>query len=429
MNWRRCLLAIPKTDWGATMGSKPLLVLKFGGTSMADTEHVGQVARIVLRKKSAGYRVVVVVSARARQTDGFIEEARSFTCNPSPREIDMLLSSGERISAALLSVALNAMGCPALALSGSQAGIITDDNHTNARIIEIRPFRVLQALDEGCVPVVGGFQGVSFKKEITTLGRGGSDVTAVALASALEADTCEIYSDVDGVFTADPRLVENAGRLEELSYQEMQEMGEAGARVLHPGSVEFAKIRKTIIHAKCTMEPEGAGTIIRDLEGRIKPRVVGVAHEEKVVLLQVDEYGKEMQILARLAGFFDQEGLRTKQISFHPGPRDTVCGSLIVPEKENYHIESVLDRLCRGFESNVRILRDLSAVSLIGTGITDRHKYLLDSLTLLRDAGISITGLQTSSFRISVLPARSRMREAVQLFHRHFIESDSENPV
>jgi aspartokinase len=207
----------------------------------------------------------------------------------------------------------------------------------------------------------------------------------------------------------------------------MQEMGEAGARVLHPGSVEFAKIKKTIIHAKSTMEPDGAGTIIRDLEGRIKPRVVGVAYEEKIILLQVDEEsGKEMQRLCRLADFFEQEGLRTKQLSFHPGPGDMLHGSLIIPEKENYQIESALDRLRKNF-AEVRILRDHSAVSLIGTGITDRHKYLLDSLRLLRDSGISTAGLQTSSFRITFLPDRSHMREAVQLFHKHFIETDSLN--
>ncbi len=395
---------------------------------MADSERVGQVARIVLRKRFAGHRLVVVVSARAKQTDEFIEEARSFTPDPTPREIDMLLSSGERISAALLSIALNAAGCPAVALSGSQAGIITDDNHTNARIIEIRPIRVLQALDQGYVPVVGGFQGVSFKKEITTLGRGGSDVTAVALASALEAETCEIYSDVDGVFTADPRIVENAGRLEELSYQEMQEMGEAGARVLHPGSVEFAKIKKTIIHAKCTMEPDGAGTFIRDLEGRIKPRVVGIAHEENITLLQIDAESEDpIESLCRLAGLFEHEGLKTKQISFHPGAQNMLCGSLVIPEKENYHIESVLARLHEVSEPKVRILRNHSAVSMIGTGITDRHKYLLESLTLLRHSGISIAGLQTSSFRITFLPDRLRMREVVQMFHKHFVETGLEN--
>jgi aspartate kinase len=390
---------------------------------MADGDRVRQVARIVSHKKSSGHRVVVVVSARARQTDALIEEARSFTASPAPREMDMLLSSGERISAAILSIALNATGCPAVALSGSQAGIITDDNHTNARIIEIRPARVLQALEDGLIPIVGGFQGVSFSKEITTLGRGGSDVTAVALASALDASLCEIYSDVDGVFSADPRLVANAGRLDELSYQEMQEMGEAGARVLHPGSVEFAKIKKTIMHAKSTMEPDGAGTFIRDLEGRIKPRVVGVAHEEKIVLLQVDEEsGKEMQSLCALADYFESEGLKTKQISFHPGSREMLCGSLVIPEKENYHIDSVLEQVRKVFEPKVRILRNCAAVSLIGTGITDRQTYLLKSLTLLRESAIRITGLQTSSFRISFLIERSRMNEVVQLFHRHFIE-------
>lgn len=390
---------------------------------MADGERTRQVASIVNRKRDAGYRVVVVVSARARQTDSFIDEARTFTANPSPREIDMLLSSGERISAAILSIALNALGCRAIALSGSQAGIITDDNHTNARIIEIRPYRVFRALEDGCVPIVSGFQGVSFNKEITTLGRGGSDVTAVALASALDADICEIYSDVDGVFSADPRVVTSATRLDEISYQEMQEMGEAGARVLHPGSVEFAKIKRTIIHAKCTMEPDGAGTFIRDLEGRIKPRVIGIAHEEKIVLIRVDEAnGSDMHMLASLADFFESEGLKTKQVSFHPGPGDLLCGSLVIPEKENYHIESVLDRLHRIFEPKVRIQRNYSAVSLIGTGITDRQTYLMDSLALLRRSAIPIAGLHTSSFRISFLPERSRMNEAVQLFHRHFIE-------
>jgi aspartate kinase len=406
----------------------PITVLKFGGSSMADCDHVRQVADIVLRKRSSGYQVVVVVSARARQTDGFIKDAQSFTANPSPREMDMLLSSGERISAALLSIALNSMGCRSVALSGSQAGIITDDNHTNARIIEIRPARVIQALAEDCVPIVGGFQGVSFKKDITTIGRGGSDVTAVALASALVAGICEIYSDVDGVFTADPGIVAKPGHLQELSYQEMQEMGEAGARVLHPGSVEFAKIKKTIIHAKSTMAPDGAGTFIHSLDGRIKPRVVGVAHEEKIVLLQVDEGSDPgMSALRRLTDFFDHEGLKTKQISFYPGPHGVLCGSLIIPEKENYQIESVLERLHSRGEKTMRIFRDCSAVSLIGTGITDRHDYLLESLALLQSAEIRTAGLQTSSFRISFLPKRSRMIETVQLFHKHFIERNSDD--
>ncbi len=395
---------------------------------MADAAHVGRVADIVLRKISSGHRVVVVVSARARQTDGFIDEARSFTPDPSPREMDMLLSSGERISAALLAIALHARGCGALALSGSQAGIITDDNHTNARIIEVRPIRLHQALEEDRVPVVGGFQGVSFKKEITTLGRGGSDVTAVALASALEAETCEIYSDVDGVFTADPRIAGNATRLDEISYQEMQEMGEAGARVLHPGSVEFAKIKNTILHARSTLEPDGAGTFIRDLAGRIKPRVVGIAHEEKIVLLQVDApREKGMPDLLRLADLFEREGLKSKQISFHPGLYGALCGSLVIPEKENYRLDAALDPLLKLTTPQIRAVRNLSAVSMIGAGITDRYGFMLDSMKLLRNLDVEIAGLHTSSFRITYLVDRARMQEVVRSFHAQFIEATSES--
>jgi aspartate kinase len=396
---------------------------------VADAEGIRRAARIVMNRRNAGHRVVVVVSARARQTDGFIEEARSLAPNPPLREMDMLLSSGERISAALLSIALNAMGCRACALSGSQAGIITDDNHTNARIIEIRPHRVLQALEGDVVPVVGGFQGVSFKKEITTLGRGGSDVTAVALASALDAAACEIYSDVDGVFTADPRVVEDARRLQELSYQEMQEMGEAGARVLHPASVEFAKIKNTLIHAKCTMEPDGAGTFIRNLEGRIKPRVVGVAYEEKIVVLEIPAAtGVGMEDLSKLAQFFEHEGLKTKQISFHRGPDGGLGGSLVIPEKENYRIDAALERLNRDLGSGLQVSRDCSAVSLIGTGITERHQFLLDALASLRKEGIRIAGLQTSSFRISFLLSRSRVMDAVRMLHVQFIGSRTADP-
>jgi len=402
---------------------KPVMVLKFGGTSLADRQRILRAAAIVRRKQSQGFGLVVVVSARAQQTDSLLGEARSFTPSPAPREIDMLLSSGERISAALFSIALNAMGSPAVALSGSQAGIITDDNHTNARIIEIRPFRVREALQEDRVAVVGGFQGVSFRKDITTLGRGGSDVTAVALASSLEAEVCEIYSDVDGVFTADPNLVGAARRLDELSYQEMQEMGEAGARVLHPGSVEFAKIRNTVIHARSTFEPDGAGTFIKNLEGRIKPRVVGVTSEDKVVLIHVHEDdGEGLQSIRRLLDFCSRQGIRSKQVSFHRHASGGVSGSLIIPEKENYHIESVLTDLRLQFGSEIEINRDCGALSLIGTGITERYEYLQDSLVLLSNADIRVSALHTSSFRISLLVDRSRLAEAVRTFHRHFIE-------
>ncbi len=399
---------------------KSLRVLKFGGTSLADRDRIRQAAAIVMARRREGHKLVVVVSARAKLTDEMIEDARSFAASPAPREMDMLLTSGERISSALLSLALHAMGGEAISLSGSQAGIITDDRHTNARIIEVRPYRVAKALEEGFIVVVGGFQGVSFKKEITTLGRGGSDVTAVALASALDAEACEIYSDVDGVYAADPRLVDDPRRLDRLSYQEMQEMAEAGAKVLHPRSVEFAKIKNTLIHAKSTLEPHGAGTIIANLEGRIKPRVVGVATEERVVLLQGDG-GTDGEGLRRLVDFCQARSLMVKQVSFNLDRNDRLGGSLIVPEKENYHLDAVLTDLETAFAGSIQVRRGLAALSLIGAGITETHECLAESIRLLGGHGIPFASLHTSSFRISFLVERESLRPATRLLYERFI--------
>jgi len=397
-----------------------IIVLKFGGTSVATPERIRQVAELVRSKKEKGLRVVVVVSARAKMTDALIDDARSFSPDPSPREVDMLLTSGERISSALLAIALNARGAAAISLTGSQAGIITDDDHTNARIIEIRPARVLQALNEDRIVVVSGFQGVSFKKEVTTLGRGGSDISAVALASALDAEVCEIYSDVDGVYAADPNVVDEPMKIRELSYQEMQEMAEAGAKVLHPKSVEFAKAKGTIIHAKSTFVPDGEGTIIRNLEGRIKPRIVGIASEEKVTLARCRDE-RHTGVIARLVDSLAAANVKVKQISFSEVGDGVTSGNFIIPEKENYHIDSVIPRLEASFPGTLHVSRQLGAVSLIGAGINDRYDFLLESLQLLRAEGLGPASLHTSSFRISALVPRQRVKETVGLFYEHFL--------
>ena len=248
-------------------------------------------------------------------------------------------------------------------------------------------------------------------------------MTAVALASALDAEVCEIYSDVDGVFTADPNIVPAAKKLNELSYQEMQEMGEAGARVLHPGSVEFAKIRNTIIHAKSTFEPDAAGTIIQNLEGRIKPRVVGVTSEEKVILVRVREKDAGgLDTMQRLLDFCSHESVRTKQVALHSGYGGIMSGSLIIPEKENYHIESILEHFQTRFPAEIDADRGCCAISLIGTGITDGYQTLSDCLMLLADEGIQVAALNTSSFRISLLVPRRNLVQVLRLYHRHFIE-------
>ncbi|MFQ5739868.1 MAG: aspartate kinase [Acidobacteriota bacterium] len=397
-------------------------VLKFGGTSLADLQRICRAASIVVERRRAGHQVVVVVSARARLTDDFIQEAKSLAPQPSPREMDMLLTSGERISAALLSIAINAAGITAVSLTGSQAGIITDDNHTNARIIEIRPYRVVRALGQGSVVVVGGFQGVSFKKEITTLGRGGSDVSASALASALDASLCEIFTDVDGVYAANPHLVPNPKRLERLSYQEMQEMAEAGAKVLHPKSVEFAKIKRTPLRVRSVMAPDGSGTLIKNLEGRIRPRVVGVVSEEKVILLTLWEAaGSGLGRLRRMIDLLEESGVKTKQFSFHLDSNRRMVGSLVLPERENYQIDSVVARLSRDFSANTHLCKEFSAVSLIGAGITDRYQYLQETLEILRRQGVTVGSLHTSSFRISLLVESSRLGEVVGRLYDHFV--------
>ncbi len=397
-----------------------IIVLKFGGTSVATPERIRQVAELVHGKKQKGLKVVVVVSARAKMTDALLDDARSFCPDPSPREVDMLLTSGERISSALLAIALNARGITSISLTGSQAGIITDDDHTNARIIEIRPARVLQALNEDKIVVVSGFQGVSFKKEVTTLGRGGSDISAVALASALDAEVCEIYSDVDGVYAADPNVVNDPRKIPELSYQEMQEMAEAGAKVLHPKSVEFAKAKGTIIHAKSTFVPDGEGTIIRNLEGRIKPRIVGIASEEKVILARCRDEG-HTGLIARLVDSLAEANVKVKQISFSEVGDGVTSGNFIIPEKENYHLDSVIPRLETSFPGSLHVSRHLGAVSLIGAGINDRYDFLRDCLQLLKAEGLGPASLHTSSFRISALVPRDRLNETVGLFYQHFL--------
>src|SRR5512145_348185 len=247
----------------------PIVVQKYGGASVADVERIGQVADRGAATKAAGKDVVVVVSAMGDTTDDLLALAKRVSPNPARRELDMLLSAGERITMALLSMALNARDVPAVSFTGSQSGIVTNDSHTNARIVEVRPFRVQDELARGKVVIVAGYQGVSYRRDVTTLGRGGSDTTAVALAAALDA-TCEIYSDVDGVYTSDPRVVPEARRLAEISYEEMQELAESGAKVLNAQAVEFAKEKGITIYARATRGGTGE-TVIR----KFPPRAPG----------------------------------------------------------------------------------------------------------------------------------------------------------
>src|SRR6188474_2278572 len=263
-----------------------IIVQKYGGSSVADVAKLRYVAERVMQTARRGHQVVVVVSAMGDTTDELLAMAKQLSPNPERRELDMLLSAGERISMALLSMAIRELGGDAISFTGSQSGIITNDRHVDARIIEVRPFRVQDELARGKIVVVAGYQGVSYRKEVTTLGRGGSDTTAVAMAAALDAEWCEICSDVDGIYSADPRVVPAAKRISTLSHEETQELAEAGAKVLNAQAVEFAKERGIAIYARATAQPPPGdseltdGTIVRKFASRPPGTVVGIASEK-----------------------------------------------------------------------------------------------------------------------------------------------------
>src|ERR671915_442631 len=269
-----------------------VVVQKYGGSSVADVSRLKQVAERVMRTRREGHDVVVVVSAMGDTTDDLLAMAKQVSENPDRRELDMLLTAGERISMALLSMAIRELGGDAISFTGSQSGIITNDRHVDARIVEVRPFRVQDELARGKIVVIAGFQGVSYRREVTTLGRGGSDTTAVAMAAALNAEYCEICSDVDGVYTADPRVVPGARRIGTLSYDETQEMAESGAKVLNAQAVEFAKEKGIAIYARATAsplpgdDPSSDGTVVRKHAPRTPGTVAGVASERDVLVLQ-----------------------------------------------------------------------------------------------------------------------------------------------
>jgi aspartate kinase len=382
-----------------------VVVLKFGGSSVADVERIGKVADRVAERHRSGTGVVVVVSAMGHTTDELLALARQVCESPARRELDMLLSAGERISMALLSMALNARGVPAVSFTGSQSGIITTDDHTNARIVEVRPLRVHEELERGKVVIVAGYQGVSPRKEVTTLGRGGSDTTAVAMAAALGAEACEIYSDVEGVFSADPRVVPDAHRLAEISYEEMQELAEAGAKVLNAQAVEFAKERGIRIHARSTFGGTGETVV----HAGAPARVAGVTSESGLALLS-----GPVALLGDLLELLDRRKVRGKQLR---SEGDAL--SLAVSLEDAHGFVEVEREIEARFGGRVRVARGVGAVSAIGAGINasfDNVRTVLGAL-----AGVEVLGVSTSSFRISVLVPEARLAEAVRAVHAKLV--------
>jgi aspartate kinase len=395
-----------------------VIVQKYGGSSVADVGKLMSVARRVMRTREQGHDVVVVVSAMGDTTDELLAMAKQVSASPDRRELDMLLSAGERVSMALLSMAIRELGGDAISFTGSQSGIITNDRHIDARIIEVRPFRVQDELARGKIVVIAGYQGVSYRKEITTLGRGGSDTTAVAMAAALDAEYCEICSDVDGVYSADPRVVPAARRIGMLSYEETQEMAESGARVLNAQAVEFAKEKGIAIYARATQgpppgsDPSSDGTVVRRSPPRTPGTIVGVASERDILMLDSDASAAE--VLALL----EERGVPGKQLHIFM-ERTTVAIS-----RENLHDEerlrSALEIRLRG---RARIIDGLAAVSVVGAGINATYANVRAGSDALRAAGIEPSGTATSSFRITWMIPRDRMEDAVRRLHERFIEA------
>ena len=399
----------------------PIVVQKYGGSSVADVDRIRQVAARVMKTRAAGYDVAVVVSAMGDTTDELLALAKKISPNPDRRELDMLLSAGERISMALLSMAIRELGGDAISFTGSQSGIITNDRHVDARIIEVRPFRVQDELARGRVVVIAGYQGVSYRREVTTLGRGGSDTTAVAMAAALGAEYCEICSDVDGVYTSDPRVVAGARRIGTLSYEETQELAEAGAKVLNAQAVEFAKEKGIAIYARATAsplpgnDPSSDGTVVRKYAPRTPGTVAGVACEKDVLVLQASGHAAE------LIDLLESRGVSGKQlhVSAFGEPGD---GATVIVSRENLHDEQRLRRELRQVAGRVAVIDALGAVSVVGAGINATYANVRRGAACLRAAAIEVRGLATSSFRISWLVPGPSLDQAVRLLHREFLE-------
>ncbi len=388
----------------------PVVVHKYGGSSVADVEKLRRVAARIAAARRSGVDLCVVVSAMGKTTDGLLALAKEVSPAPPRRELDMLLSAGERISMALLSMALHDQGVPAISFTGSQAGILTDGSHASARILEVRPVRVREELSRGKVVIVAGFQGVSQAKEVTTLGRGGSDTTAVALAAALSAD-CEIYSDVDGVYTADPRVVERPRRLETISYEEMQELARAGARVLNVQAVEFARKAGIAIRARSTFG-SAAETVVR--AGAARSGVAGVASQKDVALLRLEEarLPEALAILVRHGG----EPVEVAR----EGGRATLALSL-----DNVHGWSAARaELSRALGACLAVEDDgVGSVSVVGNAAGEGDRLRREVERALAEAGSPPRAVLASPLRVTAWCAAAACPDAVRRLHARLVES------
>ena len=398
-----------------------LVVQKFGGTSVAGPERLKAVAQRLVAAHEEGHRVVGVLSAMGQTTDELIELAHQISPEPHVRELDMLLSVGERISCALAAMAINDLGHDAISLTGSQAGIVTDVAHGRAKILEVRANRIREALDRDAIVLVAGFQGVSTQLEVTTLGRGGSDATAVALAAALEADVCEIYTDVDGVYTADPRLVPNARKLAAVSFEEMLELASSGAKVLMLRSVEFARNHGVRIHVRSSFKPD-EGTWVRSQEELVEHAIIsGIAHdtsEAEVTILSVSD---RPGVAALVFGALAEAGVNVDMIVQNVSADGATDISFTLPKEDVGRAEKILAPLVE--EVGAKGLAhdpDVAKISLVGAGMRSHPGVAADMFAALAEAGVNIGIISTSAIRISCVVPAADAEKAVKAVHDRF---------
>jgi len=398
------------------------VVMKFGGTSVADAERLKRAARRIVAKREAGNQVVAVLSARGKTTDFLIAEAQEISPDPDPREMDMLLSTGERQSCALCAMAINDLGHRAISLTGSQAGIVTDTSHTKARILDVRADRIRAALAEDSIVLVAGFQGVSTTKDVTTLGRGGSDTTAVALAAAIGADVCEIYTDVAGVFSADPRIVPDARKLPVLSFEEMLEMSASGAGVLQLRSVEYARNHGVRIHCRSSFSDEPGTVVVGDEETVEQPLITAVTHsieEARVTLKGVPDIPG---IAGRIATALADANVNIDMIIQNEPVSEGIVAdmSFTVPRSDVSAARRALAPLTEELGLDVHTDEAMGKVSVIGAGMKTHPGVAAKVFTTLGNEKINIEMIATSPIKISCVIAGDQVPDAVRALHAAF---------
>jgi aspartate kinase len=403
------------------------VVMKFGGTSVADAARLKRAAERIVAKREAGQRVVVVLSARGKETDRLIADAFEISPHPDPREMDMLLSTGERVSCALCAMAINDLGHRAISLTGSQAGIVTDTSHTKARILEVRADRIRAALDEDSIVLVAGFQGVSTAKDVTTLGRGGSDTTAVALAAAIGADECEIYTDVPGVFSADPRIVPDARKLGIVSFDEMLEMAASGAGVLQLRSVEYARSHGVRIHCRSSFDDSDGTFVVSEDEAKDKdkmenPLITAVTHsrgEARVTLIGLpDTPGIAGRVTTALA---DANVNIDMIIQNEPRTAGALAElSFTVPRDDVDTARAALQPIASELGITVETDDAMGKVSIVGAGMKSHPGVAAKVFSVLGAQDINIEMISTSPIRISCVVPVEKVEEAVKALHTAF---------